>query len=108
MSDVGAEAIDDIVVVPEVELRDLPVGASERLSAVPAQVVGDIVVVTGLAKGLWELVVAALARVCDVRPRSEGSVDADAVVVDLITATDPANQVLAHILTSFLLTRVLT
>jgi hypothetical protein len=108
VSDVGAEAIDDIVVVPEVELRDLSVRASERLSAVPAQVVGDIVVVAGLAKGLWELVVAALARIRDVRPRSERSVDADAVVVDLITTTDPANQVLAHILTSFLLTQVLT
>src|SRR3569833_1009364 len=53
----------------------------------PADVVLQIVVVALLTQLLGEGVLETLLRVADVGPLSQGAVDADAVVVDLVAAS---------------------
>lgn len=86
---VRAEAINDVVVIPKVERRNLSVHACEWLGIVPANVVGEVVVVTLLSELFWEWILATLLWVRDLSPWSERSVDTNAVVVDLITAAEP-------------------
>ena len=87
--DVGAEAVDDIVVVPDVELGDLAVGHGEGAGRVPADVVLEVVIVAVLAQLLGEGVLAPLLGARDVGPLAQRALDADAVVVDLVAASDP-------------------
>lgn len=77
------------MVIPKIERRNLSVHAREWLGIVPADVVGEVVVVTLLSELFWEWIVATLFWVRDLSPWSEGSVDTNAVVVDLITAAEP-------------------
>lgn len=90
--DVRAEAVNDVVVIPQVERRNLSVHASEWLGIVPADVVGQVVVVTLLSEPFWKRILAALARVRDLSPWSEWSVDTNAVVIDLITTAEPVSR----------------
>ena len=85
---VGAEAVDDVVVVPDVDLGDAAVGLLEGLGGVPADVVGVVVLVAALAHGVVKVVGATLVGVGDAGPLLQGPVDADAVVVDLVAAPD--------------------
>ena len=87
--DVRAEAVNNVVVVPKVERRNLSVHACEWLSIVPANVVGEVVVVALLSELFWEWILATLLWVRDLSPWSERSVDTNAVVVDLITTAEP-------------------
>jgi len=77
------------VVVPHIKLRDLAVGTSEGLGAVPSDIVGYVVVIAGLTESLWKWIVAPLLRVRDIRPRSERPMNSDAIIVDLITTANP-------------------
>lgn len=92
--DVGAKAVNNVVVVPEVELRNLSVGSGEGLGGVPTDVVGDVVIVAFFAELLWEWVVAALAWVGDPGPWIERAVDTDAVVVNLVASAEPVKLVI--------------
>lgn len=88
MVGVRAEPIDDVVIVPDVELRDLAVSARERLSAVPPDVVVEVVLVASRPHVLVERVLPSLPRIGNVRPRPQRTVDAYAIVVDLVAASN--------------------
>ena len=103
--DVRAKAINDVVVIPQVKLRNLSVGASKWLGVVPADVVGEVVVIALFAQFLWEWVVASLSRVRDFGPVVQWSVNTNAIVVDLITSSKP---VLVSLCSSAFLYTVLT
>lgn len=102
MISVRSEAVDDldtesasvgsaqcftthIMVVPDVELRDLAVGGGERLGVVPPYVVFQIVVVAFCAKLLRKGVTLSLLGATDVRPRPQWAVNSNTIVIDLIT-----------------------
>ena len=87
--DVGAEAVNNVVVIPKVELGDLAIHTSERLGVVPADVVGKVIVVALLSELFWEWILATLSWVVDLSPWSKWSVDTDTVVIGLITTTKP-------------------
>lgn len=78
-----------IMVVPNVELGNLAVGTCEWFCRVPSNIVVDIVVVAFLAQSFWEREVSPFPRVRDVSPRFQWPVDSDAIIVNLITSTDP-------------------
>lgn len=92
------------MIVPEVELRNLAVGTCEWLCRVPSNVVVDIVVITFLAQGFREGVVSSFFRVRDTSPLSQWTVDSDAIVVNLITSTNPEKLDSGLIIKSVLLT----
>jgi hypothetical protein len=78
-----------IVIVPKVELGNLPVGTCEWLCRVPSNIVVDIVVVAFLAQRFWEREVSPPLRVRDVSPWPKWTMDSDAIVVYLIASADP-------------------
>lgn len=61
--DIGTKAINNVVIIPKVELSDLAVNASEWFRVVPADVVGKVVVVALLPQLFWERILPALPRV---------------------------------------------
>jgi len=84
---VGAEAINDVVVVPYVDLGDCGVPACERFSAVPSDIVLEVVLVALspylVAKGKC----LSLVRIANRSPGLERAVDSNSIVVDLIATT---------------------
>lgn len=99
------------MVVPNVDLRDLPIERREWLRVIPGSrsaldasapstfhkhapldVVFQVIVVAGLTQFLGERIVPPLLGVAYLRPRAQGSVDPDAVVVDLVSSSDPATR----------------
>ena len=77
------------MVIPDVQLGNLPVGTRKGLGGVPADVVLQVVVVALLAETLRERMVLPLLGVADVGPVVERAGDADAVVIDLVAAANP-------------------
>lgn len=77
-----------IVVVPDVDLRDLPIGQRKGLSVVPPDIILEIVFVAFRSEHFGERVVPPLRRIPDVRPLPQRAVNSDSVVIDLVTASD--------------------
>jgi hypothetical protein len=92
------------MIIPKVELGNLAVGTCEWFCRVPSNIVVGIEVVARLAESFWERVVFPLLRVRDGSPVSQWPVDSDAVVVNLITSTDPEKLDLDLAMGSVLLT----
>ena len=84
---VRAEAIDNVVVIPDIDLRDLPVRSFERFVAVPTNVIGIVVPITLSSHFSIEIMVAPFMRVRDFRPSLQRTIHTDAVVVDLVATT---------------------
>ena len=80
------ESPTDIMVIPDVQLRNLAVGCRKGLGVVPTQVVLEVVVVAFRAQLLRERKVPALLRVLDIGPRPQRAGYSDAIVVDLVSA----------------------
>jgi hypothetical protein len=94
------------MIIPDVELGYLPVCRGERLRRVPIceesvmqsgstqvedepfDVILQVEIIAFLAQLFWEGMLSPLLRVGDVAPFSQGTAHSDAVVVDLITASD--------------------
>lgn len=85
---VRPKTIDDVVVIPDVELWDLAIGAGKRLGAVPLDVIVVVVLVALRAHCLIKRIFAPLASAVDFRPGLQRPICADAVVVDLISTSD--------------------
>ena len=85
---VGAETINDIMVIPDVQLSDAAIGTLERLLAIPANVIIEIIVVALGAQFLAEEEIASLLGIANSGPFSQRTVNSHAIVVDLITATN--------------------
>lgn len=77
------------MIVPKVELGDLPVGTCEWLCRVPSNIVVGIVVIAFLAQSFRERVVSPFPRVRDGSPLSQWPVESDAIIVNLITSANP-------------------
>ena len=92
------------MIVPEVELGNLAVGTCEWLCRVPSNIVVDIVVVALLAQRFRERVISSFFRVGDTSPLSQWTVDSDAIVVNLVTSTDPEKLDSGLVIKSVLLT----
>lgn len=95
---VGAESVDDVVIVPDVHLSNLAVGSRERLLAIPPDVVVEVVLVAVGAHLLAEGVFASFVGARDVRPRLQRAIHSDSVIVDLITSSnhDVKRSLLVH------------
>lgn len=108
---IGPEAINDIMVVPDVDLGhgceclisllpahalprrttylgNLPVGRRKRLGRVPADIVLEVIVVAFCTKLLGESIVSALLGVRDGCPGCQRAADANSIIVNLIAATE--------------------
>ena len=85
---VAAEAVDDVVVVPDVELRDLSVGHAEGVGVVPAHVVVEVVLIASRPHVFVEGELAALARVRNGRPWLERPVCTNRIIINLIPAAN--------------------
>lgn len=88
-SSIGKDSIAYIMVIPYVELSNLAIGARERLSAVPPDVVVHIVLITLLPQRLWERILFSLVGVSDVSPRSERATHSNTIIIDLISTSNP-------------------
>lgn len=55
----------------------------------PSNVIVHVVLVTGPSHVFLEGVVSPLFRICNVCPGSQWTVYSDAIIVDLISSTDP-------------------
>lgn len=84
---VRAKTVDDVVVVPDVDLRDLAVRVGEGTLSVPPHVVVEVIFVAVAAHRLRKRVLATLVWVTDSRPRLQRSVYTHSVIVDLIAST---------------------
>ena len=85
---VRAEAINNVMVIPDVQLRDLAVGVREGSHAVPLDVVVKVEHVALVAHVLAKGEVATLLGVSNGGPRRQRATDTHAVVVDLVAASD--------------------
>ena len=81
---VAAEAVDDVVVVPYVELRDLSIRHAKGVGVVPAHVVVEVILIASRAHVFVEGELAAFARVRNGRPWLERAVRTNRIIVDLI------------------------
>lgn len=79
---VAPKSVDDVVVVPNVELWYHAVGIGEWLCAVPPNVVLQVPLVTIGPQFLIEMVFSSLMWIGDVCPWTKRPCDADAVIVD--------------------------
>lgn len=75
------------MVIPDIDLGNLAVGRRERRCIIPAEIVLEIIIITLSTKLLWEGVLLTLLGVADARPSAQGTVDSDAIVVDLVTTS---------------------
>lgn len=85
---ITAETINNVVVVPDIKLRNLTVGEGKGLGSVPADVVVEVVFVTLCAELFVEREMSSLVRRTNVSPGSQRTVNSDTVVVDLVTTTN--------------------
>ena len=77
------------MIIPNIELRNHAVRRGKRLRRVPPQVVSEIVLITLLAQFLWERMILPFLGIRNIRPFRERPIDTDAVVVELVAATNP-------------------
>src|SRR4051812_39259356 len=85
---VGAEAIDDVVVIPDIDLGNLAVGSRKGLVAIPPDIVVVIVLVAFIAHLPIERIFASFVRVANVGPGLERAIYSHSVIVDLVASTD--------------------
>lgn len=85
---IRAEPIDDIVVVPDVDLRYLRIRRSERLGAIPSNVVVEVIFVAVFPHALIKWVVSSFGGIGNPRPLFQWPIHANSIVVDLVTTAD--------------------
>lgn len=85
---IGAEAVDDIVVVPDVDLGNPSAGTLEGFMSIPPHVVPVVVVIAVSSQLVVEIMRPSLVRVGDVGPLPERAINPDAVIIDLVAAAD--------------------
>jgi hypothetical protein len=95
---VRAEAVNDVMVVPDVDLWNLAVRSREGALAIPPDVVVEVVLVAVIAHLLAEGILAALVWVANGRPFLERAIDTHSIVVDLVASTnhDMERPLLVH------------
>lgn len=76
------------MVIPNVELGDLPVRIRERLDVVPPNVVFQVVIIALDPELLRERILSAFLRVADISPRTERAIDTDSIIVYLVATSD--------------------
>ena len=81
---VASETVDDIMVIPDIDLRNLRIGSGEGLGAIPCNVVVEIESVACGAHFIIEWIFFPFLRIGDVRPGLQRSLDSDTIIVDLI------------------------
>ena len=74
---IATEAIDNIMVVPHVQLRDLPIRCSKSARRIPSNVIVEVKLVTIVAHLCIERVCSSPLWVSYICPRSQGSIDSD-------------------------------
>lgn len=85
---VGAKSVDNVMVVPDIDLRNGCIGTCERLGAIPADIVLEVVFVAVGPHLVVKRKVSSLVRVANVCPGLERAIDSNTIIVDLITATN--------------------
>jgi hypothetical protein len=85
---IRAETINDIMVIPNIQLRNSAVGAFERLSSIPQDVVVEIVIVAPLAQVFAKEKIASLLGIGDGCPLVQRPVNPYSIIVDLIATSN--------------------
>lgn len=85
---VRTKAINNVVIVPDVDLGDLRIGRLEGFRVVPADIVGVVVVIAASSHFLVKVVRAALVRVRNRSPLIQRTVYANPVIVNLVTTSN--------------------
>jgi hypothetical protein len=87
MISIGPEAVDYIMVIPNVELWNASISTLERFQPVPANVVVKIMLIASLTQVLIERELPSLTRIRDIRPCFQRPGNAHIIIVNLITTT---------------------
>lgn len=88
MVGVRAKPINDVVIIPYVDLGNLRVGGGKGFGAVPAHVILKVVFVALVPELLTEWELSSLDRIPDGRPFFQGPLDSDAIIVYLVPSPD--------------------
>ena len=85
---IRAETIDDVVIIPDVDLGNLAVGSRKWLVAIPLHVVVEVVLVALIAHLLVKGKFASLVGVSNICPGLQRPIDSYTVIVNLITSAN--------------------
>lgn len=85
---VRAETINDVVIIPDIDLRNRSVGRRKRFSAIPADVIVEVVLVAILTHLVVEWKDTTFVRVGDLCPGFEWAIHSNAIIVNLVTPSD--------------------
>lgn len=88
MIGVGTKSVDNIVIIPDIDLWDACIGSCERLGAIPSNVILEVKLVTPAAHVVVEREMLSFPWVLDCSPFLQGAFDSNIVIVDLVTTTD--------------------
>ena len=85
---IGSKPVNDIVIIPDINLRNAGVCARKRFGAIPPDVVGKIKLVTAAAHVVVEGIMLSLSRILNCRPFLEGTLDSYIVIIDLVATSN--------------------
>jgi len=85
---VGAESINYVVVIPDIDLWYCGIRTSKWFCAEPPHIIIKVVLVTLGPQLLVKWIIPPLFRIADGCPLLEGTVNSNSVVVDLVAATN--------------------
>lgn len=88
MVGVRTKPVNDVVVIPNIDLGDLSVGRCKRLGRIPSHVVFKIVLVALISQIFAKWIVSSLPRIGDCCPFLQRALNTNRVIVDLITSSD--------------------
>src|SRR5204863_9951307 len=88
MIGIGTESVNDIMVVPDVDLGYLRVCTGKRLRPVPLYIVIEIIIIASCSHLVWERMYSSLMRVGNFGPGFQWTIHPYSIIVDLVATAN--------------------